>query len=232
LPENIPVEIVFEDEHIIVVNKPKGMVVHPAAGNFTGTLVNALLFHCEGRLSSVNGVVRPGIVHRIDKNTSGLLVCAKTDVAHLSLAEQIKNHTVTREYQAIVCGKLSQTSGTINAPIGRHQHDRKKMCVTVRNSKEAVTHYEVITQYEKYAHIKCRLETGRTHQIRVHMAYIGHLVLGDDVYGKPMKGLDGQSLHAGKLGFIHPASGEYIEFYATLPEYFKEALRLIAYGLI
>ena len=223
-PENIPVDIVYEDDHLLVVNKPKGMVVHPAAGNYSGTLVNALLYHCKGRLSSINGVIRPGIVHRIDKNTSGLLIVAKDDIAHASLASQIKEHTFTREYEAIVTGRFKETTGTVNAPIGRHKTDRKKMCVTHLNSKEAVTHYEVIRQYEKCAYIRLRLQTGRTHQIRVHMKYIGHPVLGDDVYGTEYKGLTGQCLHAKKIGFIHPVSGEYLEFDSQLPEYFSSIL--------
>ena len=223
-PEDIPVEIVYEDDDLLVVNKPKGMVVHPAAGNYSGTLVNALMFHCSGRLSSINGVIRPGIVHRIDKNTSGLLIVAKNDFAHQGLAEQIKVHSFTREYEAIVCGRLRETSGTVNAPIGRHKTDRKKMCVTEQNSKEAVTHYTVITQFENYAHVRLKLETGRTHQIRVHMKYIGHPVLGDDVYGTPYKGIEGQCLHAKKIGFIHPVTGEYLEFDSELPEYFGRIL--------
>ena len=224
LAQDIPIEIVYEDSELLVVNKPKGMVVHPAPGNPDGTLVNALLFHCKGRLSSINGVIRPGIVHRIDKNTSGLLVVAKTDNAHNFLAKQISEHSFTREYRAVVCGRFSDTSGTIDAPIGRDKRDRKKMCVCFENSKHAVTHYEVITQYEKYAYMKYTLETGRTHQIRVHSAYIGHPVLGDDVYGKPFKGIEGQCLHAKKLGFIHPQKGEYIEFDSELPDYFENIL--------
>lgn len=223
-PENIPVDIVYEDDDLLVVNKPKGMVVHPAAGNYSGTLVNALMYHCSGRLSSINGVIRPGIVHRIDKNTSGLLIVAKNDFAHQGLAEQIKVHSFTREYEAVVCGRLRETSGTVNAPIGRHKTDRKKMCVTELNSKEAITHYSVITQFENYAHVRLKLETGRTHQIRVHMKYIGHPVLGDDVYGTPYKGIEGQCLHAKKIGFIHPVTGEYLEFDSELPEYFGRIL--------
>ena len=224
LPQNIPVEIVYEDDCLLVVNKPKGMVVHPAAGNPDGTLVNALLYHCKGRLSSINGVIRPGIVHRIDKNTSGLLIVAKTDQAHQFLAEQIKEHSFTREYQAILCGRLKDKSGTIDAPIGRSKYDRKKMCVTPENSKNAVTHYEVIDEFGQYSLVKFRLETGRTHQIRVHSAYIGHSVLGDDVYGKPYKGVEGQCLHAKKIGFIHPETKEYLEFDSELPEYFSALL--------
>lgn len=224
IPQNIPIEIVYEDDDLLVVNKPKGMVVHPAAGNPDGTLVNALLYHCEGRLSSINGVIRPGIVHRIDKLTSGLLVVAKTDAAHNGLAEQIKDHSFTREYQAINCGRFKEKSGTVDAPIGRSKYDRKKMCVTELNSKHAVTHYEVIDEFGQFSHLRFRLETGRTHQIRVHSAYIGHPVLGDEVYGKPFKGIEGQCLHAKKLGFIHPTSGEYIEFETELPEYFTRLL--------
>ncbi len=225
VPEDIPLEIVYEDSDLLVVNKPKGMVVHPAHGNYTGTLVNALLHHCGDSLSGINGVIRPGIVHRIDKNTSGLLIVAKNDAAHLHLAEQIKAHSFTREYEAVAVGAFKEPSGTVDAPIGRHKTDRKKMCVTQENSRNAVTHYEVLKQYGGYAHVRLRLETGRTHQIRVHLAYIGHPVLGDDVYGKPYKGLEGQCLHARKIGFIHPSTGEYMEFSSELPEYFKAVLR-------
>lgn len=230
LPENIPLDIIYEDDHLLVVNKPKGMVVHPAAGNYTGTLVNALMYHCGSRLSSINGVIRPGIVHRIDKNTSGLLIVAKTDIAHTGLAAQIKEHSFTREYRAMVCGHLGDKEGTVNAPIGRHPVDRKKMTVTEKNSKPAVTHYTVLEEYDKYSFIKLRLETGRTHQIRVHMAYIGHPVLGDDVYGKPFKGIDGQCLHAGKIGFVHPVTYEYMEFESELPQYFCDVLRKVGGG--
>lgn len=224
VPENIPLDIVYEDNDLLVVNKPKGMVVHPAHGNYTGTLVNALLYHCGDSLSGINGVIRPGIVHRIDKNTSGLLIVAKNDKSHLHLAEQIKAHSFTREYEAVASGHFKETEGTINAPIGRHKTDRKKMCVTYENSRNAVTHYNVIKQYGGYAHIKLRLETGRTHQIRVHLAYIGHAVLGDDVYGKAYKGIDGQCLHARKIGFIHPSTNEYMEFTSELPDYFVSIL--------
>lgn len=223
--EDIPLDIVYEDEHLLVVNKSKGMVVHPAPSNYSGTLVNALMFHCKDSLSGINGIIRPGIVHRIDKNTSGLLIVAKTDTAHIGLAQQIKEHSFTREYEAIVLGRFKDLNGTVNAPIGRHPVDRKKMCVTEKNSKEAITHYEVIKQFDKYSHIKCILETGRTHQIRVHMAYIGHSVLGDDVYGKSYKNLSGQCLHAKKIGFIHPITKEYLEFDSQLPEYFQKALK-------
>ena len=225
IAQDISLEIVYEDDDLLVVNKPKGMVVHPAAGNYTGTLVNALLFHCKGRLSSINGVIRPGIVHRIDKNTSGLLIVAKNDRSHIHLAQQIKEHSFTREYQAVASGYFKDVSGTVDAPIGRHKTDRKKMCVTHENSRSAVTHYEVIKQYGGYAHLRLRLETGRTHQIRVHLSYIGHPVLGDDVYGKPYKGIDGQCLHAGKIGFIHPTTGEYMEFTSPLPDYFTDIIR-------
>lgn len=222
--ENIPIEIVYEDGDLLVVNKPKGMVVHPAAGNYTGTLVNALMYHCRDSLSSINGVIRPGIVHRIDKNTSGLLIVAKNDASHVKLAEQIKAHSFTREYEAVVCGHFKDTEGIVDAPIGRHPADRKKMCVTEKNSRNAVTHYTVLREYPKYTHVRLRLETGRTHQIRVHMQYIGHPVLGDDVYGKPFKGIEGQCLHAKKIGFIHPSTNEYMEFDSELPQYFTEVL--------
>lgn len=226
-PENIPLDIVYEDNDLLVVNKPKGMVVHPAHGNYNGTLVNALLYHCKDSLSGINGVIRPGIVHRIDKNTSGLLIVAKNDISHVKLSEQIKAHSFTREYEAIACGYFKDKSGTVDAPIGRHHTDRKKMCVTYENSKNAVTHYEVIKQYGGYAHLRLRLETGRTHQIRVHLSYINHPVLGDDVYGKSYKGIDGQCLHAKKIGFIHPTTGEYMEFTSELPDYFQKILRTI-----
>ncbi|OUP79586.1 RNA pseudouridine synthase [Anaeromassilibacillus sp. An172] len=230
--ENIPLDIVYEDDSLLVVNKPKGMVVHPAAGNYEGTLVNALLYHCKDSLSGINGVLRPGIVHRIDKNTSGLLIVAKTDFAHKGLAEQIKEHSFTREYEAVVCGRFKEPEGTVNAPIGRHHVDRKKMCVTEKNSKNAVTHYRVLEEFRNYSHIACKLETGRTHQIRVHMAYMGHPVAGDDVYGKPLNDFTGQCLHAKKIGFIHPVTGEYLEFDSNLPEYFSnflEKLKKIGY---
>ncbi len=225
--EDIPLDIVYEDNDLLVVNKQKGMVVHPAAGNYTGTLVNALLWHCKDNLSAINGVIRPGIVHRIDKNTSGLLIVAKNDTAHLHLSEQIKAHSFTREYEAVVCGRFKESEGTVNAPIGRSAYDRKKMCVTDKNSKNAVTHYKVIAEYKNYSHIKCILETGRTHQIRVHMAYTGHSVLGDDVYGKAFKGIEGQCLHARKIGFIHPTTNKYLEFESELPEYFRNVLEKI-----
>lgn len=224
-PENIPLDIVYEDADLLVVNKPKGMVVHPAPGHATGTLVHALLYHCGDQLSGINGVVRPGIVHRIDRNTSGLLMVAKTDAAHHSLSAQIQAHSFTREYQAVAVGRFREPSGTIDAPIGRHPVDRKKMCVTQKNSKRAVTHYETILAYQKATHLRLRLETGRTHQIRVHLAYLGHPVLGDDAYGKPYPGLEGQCLHAAKIGFVHPTTGQYLEFESPLPDYFRRVLR-------
>lgn len=227
--ENIPLDIRYEDGDLLVVNKPKGMVVHPAAGNYDGTLVNALVYHCKGSLSGINGVIRPGIVHRIDKDTSGLLIVAKNDFAHINLAEQIKAHSFTREYQSVVYGKIKNESGVVDAPIGRHPVDRKKMAVTPKNSKNAVTHYKVINEYDGFTHLGLRLETGRTHQIRVHMAYIGHPVAGDPVYGpkKVIEYLSGQCLHAGLIGFRHPRTNEYIEIKSELPEYFTDFLRRI-----
>lgn len=227
LPENIPLEIIYEDGDLLVVNKPKGMVVHPAAGHYGGTLVNALMFHCGESLSGINGEIRPGIVHRIDKDTSGLLIVAKNDFAHIGLSEQIKAHSFTREYEAVVCGSVKE-DGTVDAPIGRHKVERKKMCVTRENSREAVTHYSVLRNYAGYTHLRLRLETGRTHQIRVHLSYIGHPVAGDAVYGngKP-KWLEGQCLHARKIGFVHPRTGEYLEFDSELPEYFTRFLKSI-----
>ncbi len=228
-PQNIPLDIVFEDDDLLVVNKPKGMVVHPAPGNYENTLVNALMYHCKDSLSGINGVLRPGIVHRIDKNTSGLLIVAKNDFAHKGLAEQIKEHSFTREYRAICIGHLKQEEGTVVAPIGRSTNDRKKMAVTDKNSKNAVTHYKVLEQLNGYDYLRLRLETGRTHQIRVHMAYLGHPLAGDDVYGKPRnteeQRLCGQCLHAGLIGFIHPRSGEYVEFSTELPEYFSRFMK-------
>ncbi len=225
-PEDIPLDIVYEDNDLLVVNKPKGMVVHPAAGNYSKTLVNAILFHCKGSLSGINGVLRPGIVHRIDKNTSGLLIVAKNDYAHNKLALQIKEHSFTREYEAVVYGNIKEDFLTVNAPIGRHPVKRKQMAVTLKNSKNAVTHCTVLERFENFTHIRLKLETGRTHQIRVHMAYIGHPVAGDDVYGpkKVIKSLGGQCLHAKKIGFIHPVTGEYLEFESELPDYFKNFL--------
>ena len=229
--ENIPLDIVYEDSDLLVVNKPKGMVVHPAAGNYEGTLVNALLYHCGDSLSGINGVLRPGIVHRIDKDTSGLLIVAKNDISHKHLAEQIKAHSFTREYEAVVFGQLKDDEGTVNAPIGRHPIDRKKMCITQKNSKKAVTHYQVICRYKGYTHIRCILETGRTHQIRVHMASLGHPVSGDPVYGVKNEkvGFTGQCLHARKIGFIHPTTGEYMEFTSRLPDYFEKFLTKLRY---
>ncbi len=225
-PQNIPLEIVYEDNELLVVNKPKGMVVHPAAGNYTDTLVNALMYHCKDSLSGINGVLRPGIVHRIDKNTSGLLIVAKNDSSHKFLAQQIKEHSFTREYVTIVYGNIKDDSGTIDAPIGRHPVDRKKMCVSDKNSKNAVTHFQVLKRLKGYCLVKCKLETGRTHQIRVHMAYIGHPVAGDDVYGpkKVITSLKGQCLHAQKIGFIHPVTEEYLEFTSDVPETFSDFL--------
>ena len=224
--QDIPLDIVYEDEHLLVVNKPKGMVVHPAAGNYEGTLVNALLFHCKGSLSGINGVMRPGIVHRIDKDTSGLLIVAKNDTAHLFLAEQIKEHSFTREYEAVVHGNIKADNGSIDAPIGRHPVKRKQMAVTPENSKNAVTHFTVLQRFGEFTHVRLRLETGRTHQIRVHMSYIGHAVAGDEVYGPKnvVKGLGGQCLHAKKIGFIHPQTHEYMEFDSELPQYFNSFL--------
>lgn len=230
--EDIPLDIVYEDDDLLVVNKPKGMVVHPAAGNYEGTLVNALLYHCGDSLSGINGVIRPGIVHRIDKDTSGLLMVAKNDMAHLSLANQIKEHSFHRAYQAIVYGNIKDDTGTINQPIGRNPKDRKKMAVTDRNSKNAATHYEVINRFGDFTHIRCVLETGRTHQIRVHMAYTGHPIAGDAVYGpkKVITSLNGQCLHAGEIGFVHPRTNEYMEFKTDLPDYFKSFLNKLAGG--
>lgn len=221
-PQNIPLEIVYEDDALLVVNKPKGMVVHPAPGNPDGTLVNALLYHCGDSLSGINGVIRPGIVHRIDKNTSGLLMIAKNDAAHQSLAAQIKEHSFLREYEAVVYGRVQEDTGTVCAPIGRSKADRKKMCVTAQNSKEAVTHFTVLRRYRRFTYIRCRLETGRTHQIRVHMAYLGHPVAGDEVYGpkKVITQLNGQCLHAKVLGFVHPVTGQWMQFDSDLPDYF------------
>ena len=226
VPEDIPLSIVYEDAHLLVVNKPKGMVVHPAPGNYTGTLVNALMYHCGSDLSGINGELRPGIVHRIDKDTSGLLVVAKSDVAHNGLAAQIRDHSFTREYLAVCYGNLNEDERTVDAPIGRHKIDRKRMCVTQLNSKPAVTHITVLERFSGFTYIRCRLETGRTHQIRVHLSYIGHPLAGDPVYGpaKVITALNGQCLHAEKLGFIHPVSGEYMEFTAEPPTVFNDFL--------
>ena len=228
-PEDIPLDIVYEDDSLLVVNKGKNMVVHPAAGNYSHTLVNALLYHCKGNLSAINGVIRPGIVHRIDKDTSGLLLVAKTNKAHLSLAEQIKNKTVKRRYICIANGVVETNRGVIDAPIGRHPSERKKMAVTSKNSKNAVTHFEVLERFSGYTYLTCRLETGRTHQIRVHLKYIGHPVLGDCVYG-PKKNefnLTSQVLHAKTIGFVHPETGEYMEFDSEIPDYFNNILNLL-----
>lgn len=227
--ENIPLDIRYEDDDLLVVNKPKGMVVHPAAGNYDGTLVNALLYHCKDSLSGINGVIRPGIVHRIDKDTSGLLIVAKNDFAHISLAEQIKVHSFTREYSSIVYGRMKSSSGTVEAPIGRHPVDRKKMTVTTKNSKNAITHYQVTDEFKDFTGLNLKLETGRTHQIRVHMSYIGHPVAGDPVYGpkKVIEYLNGQCLHARLIGFKHPRNGKYIEIDSELPDYFTDFIRRI-----
>ena len=226
VPTDIPLDIVYEDEDVLVINKPKGRVVHPAAGHQDDTLVNGLLFSKAGELSGINGELRPGIVHRIDKDTSGLLAVAKNDLAHTVLASQLKDHSMARTYDCVVCGNLKEDSGTVDAPIGRHPSDRKKMCVTPRNSKEAVTHWEVVKRYRGYTHIRCKLETGRTHQIRVHMAYIGHPILGATVYGHKKKELsqESQCLHAGILCFSHPRDGHPVMVMADLPEYFKEVI--------
>ncbi|MBQ7340696.1 MAG: RluA family pseudouridine synthase [Oscillospiraceae bacterium] len=226
VPKEIPLDIVYEDEDMLVINKPKGLVVHPAAGHQEDTLVNGLLFAKGDTLSGINGELRPGIVHRIDKDTSGLLAIAKNDHAHLMLASQLKDHSMARTYEAIVCGSFKEDSGTVDAPIGRHPTDRKKMCVTVRNGKDAVTHWEVVARYRGYTHIRCKLETGRTHQIRVHMAHIGHPILGDTVYGhkKPELGQSSQCLHAGALCFRHPRDNRPVVVMADLPTYFKELL--------
>ena len=226
VPQNIPLDVVYEDADLIVVNKPRGMVVHPAPGHEDGTLVNALLAHCGESLSGVGGERRPGIVHRIDKDTSGLLVAAKNDFAHLALSAQLADHTMARTYEAVVCGNLRDDAGTVDAPIGRHPTDRKRMAVTQKNARRAVTHWSVIARYNGYTHIRCELETGRTHQIRVHMAHIGHPLLGDLVYGhkRPEKGLSGQCLHARALRFVHPRTGELVTFTCPLPEYFQVVL--------
>lgn len=226
MPENIPLDIVFEDAELMVINKPKGMVVHPAAGNETGTLVNAVLFHAEGKLSGINGVIRPGIVHRLDKDTSGLILVAKTNEAHLSLAEQIKEKTCRRIYVCLVRGNFLNDEGTVDAPIGRHPVQRKKMCVTQKNSRSAVTHYRVLERFGDYTFLECRLETGRTHQIRVHMQYIGHPIVGDEVYsgGKNPFGLHTQALHAREIGFVHPKTGQKMDFSCPIPEYLEQIL--------
>ncbi len=229
LPENIPLDIVYEDEDIIVINKPKGMVVHPAPGHYSGTMVNALMYHCKDNLSGINGVLRPGIVHRIDMDTTGIIVACKNDFSHRSLAEQLKDHSITRKYEAIVYNSFKEKTGTVDAPIARNPIDRKKMAIERVNGRNAVTHYTVIKNLKGYAHIECQLETGRTHQIRVHMASIKHPLLGDSVYG-PAKcpyNLTGQTLHARTLGFIHPRTGKYVEFTSELPDYFNKLLLLL-----
>lgn len=229
LPQNIPLDVIYEDGDVIVVNKPVGLVVHPAPGHPDGTLVNALLYHCKNSLSGINGELRPGIVHRIDRDTSGLIIAAKNDRAHLALAAQLQEHSLARTYEAVALGGLPEESGTVNAPIGRHPVDRKKMAIDRRNGREAVTHWSVLARYPGYTHVECRLETGRTHQIRVHLASIGHPLLGDTVYGakKPVPGLAGQCLHARRLRFVHPATGEPVELECPLPDWFQKVLRKI-----
>lgn len=230
LPEDIPLSVLYEDEDVIVVDKPKGMVVHPAPGHYTGTLVNALLYHCREGLSGINGVLRPGIVHRIDRDTTGSVIACKNDDAHNSIAAQLKEHSIVRRYHAIVHGNLKEDTGTVHTQIGRHPNDRKKMAVLPQGGKEAITHYKVLQRFGRYTYIECRLETGRTHQIRVHMAHLGHPLLGDEVYG-PKDGpfrLNGQTLHAKILGFVHPRTGEYIETDAPLPEYFETLLKKLS----
>lgn len=229
LPEDIPLDILYEDSDILIVNKPKGMVVHPSPGHYTHTLVNAVLYHCGGNLSGINGVIRPGIVHRIDMNTTGSLLICKNDRAHQILAEQLKEHSITRRYHAIVHGNIKEDSGTVDAPIGRHPADRKKMSTKSQHGRHAVTHYRVLERFGSYTYIECELETGRTHQIRVHMSSIGHPILGDDVYGParcPFK-LEGQTLHAKTLGIVHPSTKEYMEFDAPLPQYFQNLLTML-----
>ncbi len=228
-PEAVPLEIIYEDEDVILVNKPKNMVVHPAPGHYSGTLVNGLLYHCGESLSGINGVLRPGIVHRIDKDTTGVLIACKNDRAHNCLAEQLRQHSITRRYRAIVCGNLKEDEGTVNAPIGRHPTERKRMAVVKAGGRKAVTHYRVLERFNGYTYVECSLETGRTHQIRVHMASIGHPILGDEVYGKNKSSfhLEGQTLHAMILGFVHPSTGAYMEFEAPLPEYFVHLLEIL-----
>lgn len=227
--ENIPLDILYEDADVLIVNKPKGMVVHPSAGHYSGTLVNAIMYHCADSLSGINGEIRPGIVHRIDMDTTGALIICKNDAAHVDIAEQIKEHTVTRRYRGIVCGVVKEDEGTIEGAIGRHPTQRKKMAINEKNGKPAITHYKVLQRFAKYTYMEFRLETGRTHQIRVHMASIGHPLLGDELYGNPknlaMKGLQGQTLLAMVIGFVHPTTHEYMEFEAPLPEYFQNLLQ-------
>lgn len=231
-PQNIPLDILYEDDDVLVVNKPKGMVVHPAPGHYDDTLVNAVLFHCKDNLSGINGVLRPGIVHRIDKDTTGALIVCKNDKSHQKIADQLRTHSITRSYRAIVYNNFSEDEGTVNAPIGRHPTNRKKRMVTAKNSKEAITHYKVLDHLNrKFNYIECRLETGRTHQIRVHMSHIGHPLLGDEVYGPAntkYKNLQGQTLHAATIGFVHPTTEEYMEFSAPLPDYFEKLLKTLA----
>lgn len=225
--EPMDLEIIYEDEDVVLVNKPKGMVVHPAAGHYSHTLVNGLMYHCKDQLSGINGIMRPGIVHRIDMDTTGILIVCKNDFAHNSIGRQLKEHSITRLYQAIVHGVIKENEGTVNAPIGRHPVHRKKMSIDYDNGRDAVTHYKVLKRFKEYTYVECRLETGRTHQIRVHMTSIRHPLLGDQVYGParcPMAGLQGQTLHAGILGIIHPRTGAYMEFSAPLPEYFEKLL--------
>lgn len=232
LPEDLPLDILYEDADLIFVNKPKDMVVHPSAGHFSGTLVNGLLYHCRGELSGINGVMRPGIVHRIDKDTTGVLVVCKNDRAHNKVAEQLKEHSITRRYRAVVCGNLKEDEGTVDAAIGRHPVERKRMAVVSMGGRHAVTHYRVLERFGKYTYIECELETGRTHQIRVHMASVGHPILGDEVYGRggaPFE-LHGQVLHAMVLGVVHPSTGKYIEVEAPLPGYFVELLKKLKKG--
>lgn len=228
-PQDIPLDIIYEDKDVLIVNKPKNMVVHPAPGHYEGTLVNAIMYHCHNDLSGINGVLRPGIVHRIDKDTTGSLIICKNDEAHRKIAEQLKEHSITRKYRAIVYGRISNDEGVVDAPIGRHPTDRKKMAINERNGKPAITHYKVLERFEKYTYIECQLETGRTHQIRVHMTSIGHPLLGDEVYGNakcPFK-LEGQMLHAMTIGFIHPSTNQYVEYEAPLPEYFERLLQIL-----
>ena len=229
LPENIPLDILYEDEDLLVVNKPKGMVVHPSAGHYTGTLVNAVMYHCKDSLSGINGEIRPGIVHRIDMDTTGSLIVCKNDESHIAIAEQIKEHSVNRKYRGIVCGVVKDDDGTIDAPIGRHPIDRKKMAINEKNGKNAITHYRVLKRFERYTYMEFALETGRTHQIRVHMSSLGHPLLGDTLYssGKSPYKLQGQTLHAMTIGFIHPRTGEYQEVTAPLPEYFEKLLCIL-----
>ena len=234
-PENIPLDIVYEDNDVILINKPKNMVVHPSAGHESHTVVNALLYHCKDNLSTINGVMRPGIVHRIDKDTTGIIIICKNDKAHQSLADQLKVHSITRKYHALVYNNFTEDEGCVNAPIGRSPQDRKKMAVNYKNGKEAVTHYRVLERFGKYTYIECMLETGRTHQIRVHMASIGHPLVGDSVYGpqkSPFGNLEGQTLHAKVFGFIHPSTGEYMEFEAPLPKYFEDLLKKLRPSVI